>query len=45
MTAVEFVKMWVQSHGYGHVTDGLQRLALLTRRIEWRYLDEVNARA
>jgi hypothetical protein len=40
MTDVEFVDMWARSHGYGAVTDGLSRLALPTRRIEWRYVDE-----
>lgn len=38
MTGPEFVAMWADSHGYRRVTDGLARLALPTRRIEWRYL-------
>jgi hypothetical protein len=36
----EFVDMWVRSHGYALVTDGLDRLSLPCRRIEWRYIDE-----
>lgn len=40
MTAPEFVDMWCRSHGYGHIVDGLDRLALICRRIEWRYLTE-----
>lgn len=40
MVGHEFVDMWVRSHGYAHVTDGLDRLSLPCRRIEWRYLDE-----
>jgi len=37
MSAPEFVDMWVRAHGYPHVIDGLARLALPTRRIEWAY--------
>ena len=39
MTSPEFVDMWVRSHGYSHISDGLARLAIVCRRIEWRYLD------
>lgn len=39
MTGPEFVDMWVRGHGYANVTDGLARLSLPCRRIEWRYLD------
>lgn len=38
LTGPEFVDMWARSHGYGHLTDGLRRLAIPCRRIEWRYL-------
>ena len=38
MDGVAFVDMWARSHGYGHLTDGLKRLAIPCRRIEWRYL-------
>lgn len=38
LTADQFVDLWVKSHGYGHVTDVIDRLCLPTRRIEWRYL-------
>ncbi len=38
LTDPEFVDMWAKSHGYRHLTDGLDRLAIPCRRIEWRYL-------
>lgn len=38
LTDAEFIDVWAKSHGYGHLTDGLKRLAIPCRRIEWRYL-------
>jgi hypothetical protein len=38
LTWPEFVDMWCNGHGYRHVTDGVARLAIPVRRIEWRYL-------
>lgn len=40
LTHPEFVRMWVEAHGYRHVVDGLARLALPVRRIEWRYIGD-----
>lgn len=48
MTPLDFIVMWLRSHGYARlVTVGLVRrggrfvgLAPRCRRIEWRYLDE-----
>lgn len=39
LSGPEFVDMWCRGHGYASVTDGLARLSLPCRRIEWRYLD------
>jgi len=40
LSGAEFVDMWVRGHGYASVTDGLARLSLPCRRIEWRFLDD-----
>jgi hypothetical protein len=39
LTHPEFVDLWVRSHGY-RTTDGLERLTIVCRRIEWQYLDD-----
>lgn len=38
MTPVEFISMWLQSHGYSNSAADVRRGDTPCRRIEWRYL-------
>ena len=40
MEPYEFVRMWLDSHGYGRLVAQSDVYAVKCRRIEWRYLDE-----
>ncbi len=42
MLGAEFIDMWAHSHGYQRITDGLARLCLPCRRIEWSYTNNPN---
>lgn len=42
MTPVQFIRFWLDGHGYRAVT-GVEALATPCRRIEWRYLPRVKA--
>ena len=40
MEPYEFVRMWLDSHGYGRLVAQNDVYAVKCRRIEWRYLNE-----
>lgn len=36
----EFCRMWMESHGYGHIVEQSSAMDVPCRRIEWRYLGD-----
>lgn len=36
----EFCRMWMESHGYGHIVEQSSAMDVPCRRTEWRYLGD-----